>query len=113
MSEGKVFTRHLYVALLSVACTAVSADVAFSVRTIPVAAGLAASVEARRDGDVWRVTATARNAAATNVTFKLALTAEPGFAATRYLIPGVNYNGNAFVQAIAGDQHNPDRAGLT
>ena len=105
-------------ALFSAACAALAsfgaaADVAFSVRTIPVAAGLTASVEARRDGDVWRVTATARNAAATNVTFKLALAAEPGFAATRYLIPGVNYNGNAFVQAIAGDQHNPDRAGLT
>ena len=86
------------------------ADVAFSARTIPETAGLAASVEARRDGDVWRVTATAKNTAATNVTFKLVLAAEPGFAATRYLIPGVNYNGNAFVQAIAGDQHNPDRA---
>ena len=102
-------------ALFSAACAALAsfgaaADVAFSVRTIPVAAGLTASVEARRDGDVWRVTAMARNAAATNVTFKLALAAEPGFVATRYLIPGVNYNGNAFVQAIAGDQHNPDRA---
>ena len=85
-------------------------SVAFSSRTIPETAGLAATVSARRDGDVWQIVVTAKNAAATNVTFQLALAAEPGFAATRYLIPGVNYNGNAFVQAIAGDQHNPDRA---
>ena len=71
---------------------------------------LATSVSARREGDVWRITATARNAAATNVTFKLVLAAEPGFAATRYLIPGVNYDGNKFVQVIAGDQSSPDRA---
>ena len=55
-------------ALFSAACAALAsfgaaADVAFSVRTIPVAAGLTASVEARRDGDVWRVTAMARRAA--------------------------------------------------
>ena len=86
------------------------ADVAFSSRTIPETAGLTAAVSARRDGDVWQIVVTAKNAAATNVTFQLALAAEPGFAATRYLIPGINYNGNAFVQAIAGDQHNPDRA---
>ena len=67
-------------ALFSAACAALAsfgamADVAFSARTVPETAGLAASVEARRDGDVWRVTATARNSADKNVTFKLALAA--------------------------------------
>ena len=85
-------------------------EVVFSSRTIPETTGLTATVSAQRDGDVWQIVVTAKNAAATNVTFQLALAAEPGFTATRYLIPGVNYNGNEFVQAIAGDQHNPDRA---
>ena len=72
----------------------------FSARTIPAAAGLSAAVKAVREGDVWRVSATARNDGATNVTFKLVLAAEPGFPATRYLIPGVNYNGNGFVRKM-------------
>ena len=85
-------------------------DVSFAARTVPETTGLTAAVTVRREGDVWHLTTTARNGTATNVTCKLVLAAEPGFAATRYLIPGVNYNGNDFMQAIAGDQHNPDRA---
>ena len=95
---------------VAVAGGCLAKDVTFSAWTNPESPCLTTTVTARREGDVWRITTTARNAAATNVTFKLALAAEPGFAATRYLIPGVNYDGNKFVQIIAGDQHNPDRA---
>ena len=69
-------------------------DVSFAARTVPETTGLTAAVTVRREGDVWHLTTTARNGTATNVTFKLVLAAEPGFAATRYLIPGVNYNGS-------------------
>ena len=84
---------------IGVVCAA-RGDVPFSARTLPEAAGLTATVETVREGDVWRVSVTARNDAATNVTFKLVLVAEPGFPATRYLIPGVNYNGNGFVKKL-------------
>ena len=94
----------------AVAGCCLAKDVSFTAWTIPAAPDLTAAATARREGDVWRITTTARNAAATNVTFKLVLAAEPGFAATRYLIPGVNYDGNKFVQIIAGDQSSPDRA---
>ena len=95
---------------VAVAGGCLAKDVTFSAWTNPESPCLTTTVTARREGDVWRITTTARNAAATNVTFKLALAAEPGFAATRYLIPGVNYDGNKFVQIIAGDQSSPDRA---
>ena len=98
--------KMLTMAALGVAC-AVLADPTFTARTIPATQDLSVDTKVVRDGDTWRVTVTARNTAATNATFKLVLAAEPGFAATRYLIPGINYD---FVQAIAGDQHNPDRA---
>ena len=95
---------------VAVAGGCLAKDVTFSAWTNPESPCLTTTVTARREGDVWRITTTARNAAATNVTFKLALAAEPGFAATRYLIPGVNYDGNKFIQIIAGDQSSPDRA---
>ena len=91
--------RVVSAAAFGVVCAA-RGDVSFSARTIPAAAGLSAAVKAVREGDVWRVSATARNDGATNVTFKLVLAAEPGFPATRYLIPGVNYNGNGFVRKM-------------
>ena len=92
----------LAVAALGLAC-AVRAEVAFSAWTVPATDGLAAEAKAVRTGGEWRITVTAKNAAATNVTFKLVLEAEPGFAATRYLIPGVLYNGNEFVKAMQGN----------
>ena len=91
--------RVVSAAAFGVVCAA-RGDVSFSARTIPAAAGLSAAVKTVREGDVWRVSATARNDGATNVTFKLVLAAEPGFPATRYLIPGVNYNGNGFVRKM-------------
>ncbi len=91
--------RVVSAAAFGVVCAA-RGDVSFSARTIPAAAGLSAAVKTVREGDVWRVSATARNDGATNVTFKLVLAAEPGFPAARYLIPGVNYNGNGFVRKM-------------
>ena len=92
----------LAAALLSLACAA-HAEVAFTAWTIPTADGLAASVKSVRAGDEWTLAVTAKNCTATNVTFKLVLEAVPGFKATRYLIPGVLYNGNKFVNAMRGE----------
>ena len=89
-------------AALGLACAA-RADVSFTAWTIPAADGLIAEAQAARTGGEWRIAVTAKNAAATNVTFKLVLEAAPGFAATRYLIPGVLYNGNEFVKAMQGN----------
>ncbi len=79
------------------------ADVAFTAWTVPQASGLSAEARAARESNEWRVSVQARNGEATNVTFKLVLEAAPGFAATRYLIPGVLYNGNTFVNAMRGE----------
>ena len=79
------------------------AEVAFTAWTIPAADGLIAEAKAARTGGEWEIAVTAKNAAATNATFKLVLEAAPGFAATRYLIPGVLYNGNQFVKAMQGN----------
>ena len=59
------------------------AEVAFTAWTIPAADGLIAEAKAARTGGEWEIAVTAKNAAATNVTFKLVLAAEPGFAAAR------------------------------
>ena len=80
------------------ACLALSAAAdLFSAYTLPAVDGLKASVAVRQSGDEWRLAVSAVNTTATNVVFKLALAAEPRFRATRYLIPGVLYNGNEFV----------------
>ena len=100
--DTRVKTTFLAVAALGIAC-AVRAEVAFTAWTIPAAEGLAAEVKPVRTGNEWSVAVTAKNATATNVTFKLVLEAAPGFAATRYLIPGVLYNGNEFVNAMQGN----------
>ncbi|MBR1588248.1 MAG: hypothetical protein IJ658_07975, partial [Kiritimatiellae bacterium] len=89
-------------AALCLAC-ATRADVDFTAWTIPAADGLSASVEVARAGNEWTLAVAARNGAATNVTFKLVLEAAPGFAATRYMVPGVLYNGNQFVKAMQGN----------
>ena len=83
-------------------CLAVAASQypSFTASTIPATAGLSANVEAIRVGDEWRLAVTAKNTTDTNMTFKLVLEASPGFAATKYLIPGVMYDGNKFVQAM-------------
>ena len=76
----------------------------FSVVTIPSDDGLKTEVEAGRisvdkvrQTEVWKVEASARNTGDRPVSFKLVLKAEPRFRASRYLIPGVLYNGNEFV----------------
>ncbi|MDO5320139.1 MAG: hypothetical protein Q4G65_16050 [bacterium] len=69
----------------------------FSVYTLPTVKGLNASITAQRTGDEWKLAVSAVNTTPTNVVFKLVLAAEPRIAATRYLIPGVLYNGNEFV----------------
>ena len=87
---------------LCLACAA-RAEVAFTAWTIPATDGLAASVAPVHRGDEWTLAVTAKNSAATNVTFKLVLEAAPGFKSTRALIPGVLYNGNQFVKAMQGN----------
>ena len=94
--------QMLTMAALGAACAAF-ADPTFSAFTIPSSAEISAAVKDNRSGGEWTLTVTAKNNAATNVTFKLVLEAAPGFAATRYLIPGVLYNGNEFVNAIFGE----------
>ena len=91
------------VSLAALGVQGAAADVAFRTWTLPETAALSAAVETSRTGDVWDIVVTARNDAATNATFKLVLEAEPGFSASRYLIPGVNYNGNNFVTSTTSD----------
>ena len=78
-----------------------TAGVKFSTATQPAADGLGTSMEitkTRENGtSVWKLEVTATNGSTVPRTFKLVLSAEPGVKATRYLIPGVLYNGNEFV----------------
>ena len=89
--------------LASCLAGAALSEPSFNVSTIPSIAGLSANVKSIRVGDEWRLAVTAKNTTDTNMTFKLVLEASPGFAATKYLIPGVMYDGNKFVQAMTGD----------
>ncbi len=102
VGDTRVKTTFLAAAALGLACVA-RAEVAFTAWTVPAADGLSAEAKAVRTGGEWEIAVTSKNAAATNATFKLVLEAAPGFAATRYLIPGVLYNGNEFVNAMQGD----------
>lgn len=69
----------------------------FAARTEPSVSGLATSVRVERAGaGCWRVVSRVVNRASASATFKLVLEAETRFVPTRYLIPGVLYNGNAF-----------------
>ena len=95
-------TMLLAVAALGLACAA-RAEVSFTAWTVPAVDGLTAEVKTVRTDGEWEIAVTAKNAAATNVTFKLVLEAAPRFVATRYLIPGVLYNGNQFVKAMQGN----------
>jgi len=72
-------------------------DPVFSARTVPAVPGVETSVSAQRTGDEWKLAVSAVNTTTTNVVLKVVLAAEPRLAATRYLIPGVLYNGNEFV----------------
>lgn len=73
----------------------------FSATTQPAVEGLSTSLEVSKGKEgrisVWQLTLTATNNTDAPQTFKLVLCAEPGIKATRYLIPGVLYNGNEFV----------------
>lgn len=78
-----------------------AAEVKFSSSTQPSIGGLTTTLDITkgREGktDVWQIDLTAINKTSSPQTFKLVLAAEPGIKATRYLIPGVLYNGNEFV----------------
>lgn len=92
----------LFLLGIAAACSsAPTAKVDFSAYTQPSVEGLTTSMEvtpSREKGtQVWQIELTATNSTDTAQTFKLVLAAEPGIAATRYLIPGVLYNGNEFV----------------
>ncbi|MBQ7268621.1 MAG: hypothetical protein IJS62_02030 [Bacteroidales bacterium] len=78
----------------------------FKAETLPAAEGLKtelnisplpASKDFGKGTKVWHIDLTAVNRSSASCTFKLVLSAEPGIKASRYLIPGVLYNGNEFV----------------
>ena len=77
----------------------------FNLFTIPSIPGLEAgfsvsvpeNLTLNRGSHVWCIEAEACNTTPDTVRFKLVLSAEPHFRASRYLIPGVLYNGNEFV----------------
>lgn len=77
----------------------------FRIGTIPASEGLEPkiAVSRLRPGqyekgiEIWSIEASATNNSSETKTFKLVLSAEPHIKATRYLIPGVLYNGNEFV----------------
>ncbi len=83
--------------LLCFGCSRESSHTAlFSVATLPAIEGVVASVDAERAGDEWRVKVSVKNETDRAVTLKVKLVAEPDFAADTYLLPGINYNGNAY-----------------
>ena len=95
-----LFKSILFQAALLMSLNAV-AGVRFSAATQPAVDGLTTSLEISKSREdwtrVWQIDLTATNATDTPQTFKLVLSAEPGFKASHYLIPGVLYNGNEFV----------------
>lgn len=86
-------------ALMSSCSKVPTAD--FSLCTEPRIEGLGTSMTTtpvrEKGAEVWKIDVTATNATDSVVIFKLVLSAEPHFPASRYLIPGVLYNGNEFV----------------
>ena len=94
--------QHIFGVLISFALSiSAAAEVRFSAFTQPAAEGLTTSLQVRKrlEGKttVWKLALTATNNTDSTQVFKLVLAAEPGIKATRYLIPGVLYNGNEFV----------------
>ena len=71
-------------------------DVSFTARTEPAVTGVTATVDARASGNEWEIAVTVTNATDRTVRLKAVLSAEPRLVATRYMIPGVNYNGNEY-----------------
>ena len=86
---------HL-IALLLFLCASCAPKVNFTAGTVPQMDCLKTSVEAVRSGNEWDIDVSVKNLSDTAVTFKLVLSAIPGFRAEKYLIPGINYNGNHF-----------------
>lgn len=78
-----------------------AADRIFTAATQPAVDGLTVAMETTRSREgrtvVWQIELKAVNNTDSTQTFKLVLSAEPGIKASRYLIPGVLYNGNEFV----------------
>ena len=93
--------QFLTIFLFGALCLDAAAGVTFSAFTKPAVDGLETSLEISkcREGrtNVWQIELSAVNNSAEQQTFKLVLAAVPGIKATRYLIPGVLYNGNEFV----------------
>ena len=71
-------------------------DVSFTARTEPAVPGVTATADARASGNEWEIAVTVTNATDRTVRLKAVLSAEPRLVATRYMIPGVNYNGNEY-----------------
>ena len=71
-------------------------DVSFTARTEPAVPGVTATADARASGNEWEIAVTVTNATDKTVRLKAVLSAEPRLVATRYMIPGVNYNGNEY-----------------
>ena len=77
-------------------CVSCSEGVTFSVKTLPEIEGVRAELQSEHSGNEWRIEVSVRNESDAPQTFKVRLSAEPGFRADRYLIPGTNYDGNHF-----------------
>ena len=88
---------NILISLLLLGSTIACGDnVVFYASTLPVIEGVTAEVLPSRNGDEWNLTVRVKNTTDKPVTIKVALAAEPRFEATSFLIPGINYNGNAF-----------------
>ena len=92
----KKFTKILLGLVLSMGAFSCAPEVSFYAKTLPAIEGVTTEVLPTRNGNEWEVVVKVKNTTAEPVTIKVALAAEPRFAADSYLFPGINYNGNAF-----------------
>ena len=92
----KKFCRYFVLACMSVAAASCAPRVDFSVKTLPEMDCLQTSCEAVRTGNEWDINVNVVNTADTAVTFKLVLAAEPHIKDAKFMVPGINYNGNNF-----------------
>lgn len=95
---------RLFLAVSAVTLSTTMNAVDFASTTQPQIDGLNTSMSVKRikvkntgSTKVWKIELSAVNDTDAPQTFKLVLSAEPRFEASRYLIPGVLYNGNEFV----------------
>ena len=96
-------------------CISCTPKVSFSVKTIPAIDGVTTEVTPSQNGNEWEVGVKVKNTTAEAVTLKIALVAEPQLKADSYLVPGINYNGNAYGENLDLPQswgHNSDEISL-